>query len=270
MLHKRRGFASISPSCISFNTLQIANYFKDSFQTFKVEAMETSRPLSIESFSYSWLVNLKPSLESLDSSLRTSLDASDEASFIEMDPRMPPSKRFYRNSQDFKFDFPISQSPLTLVDADELFSNGYLMPLFVESLKMEAFEASDNNPSLPSSSHGPKSVVPNGHSRCPSLKRCRTLSRRIFQKYLNFLRPLCRRLRGHNKSGSKAKSVVKRSESVKNRGCHSETSPRISVAYSADDWRKSCDSESSIYEAVLHCKRSIDENLPPISVKFFN
>ena len=218
--------------------------------------METSQPLSIESFSYSWLVNLKPSLESLDNSLRTSLDASDEASFIEMDPRMPPSKRFFKNSQDFKFDFPISQSPLTLVDADELFSNGYLMPLFVESLKMEAYEASDANPSKPSSSHAPKSVAPAIHSRCPSLKRCRTLSRRIFQKYLNFLRPLCRRLGGH-KSSSNPEKVVKRSESVKNRGSYSETSPRISVAYSADDWRKSCDSESSIYEAVLHCKRSI-------------
>jgi len=219
--------------------------------------METSHPLSIESFSYSWLVNLKPSMESLEGSLRASLDASDEASsFIEMDPRMPPSKRFFRNSQDFKFDFPTSQSPLTLVDADELFSNGYLMPLFVESLKMEAYEASDANPSLPSSSHVPKIVVPNAHSRCPSLKGCRTLSRRIFQKYLNFLRPLCRRLRS-GKSGSKPESVIKRTESAKNRGCYSETSPRISVAYSADDWRKSCDSESSIYEAVLHCKRSI-------------
>ncbi|XP_061348322.1 probable membrane-associated kinase regulator 6 [Gastrolobium bilobum] len=221
--------------------------------------METSHPLSIESFSYSWLVNLKPSLESLDSSLSTSLDAYDEASFIEMDPRLPPSKRFFKNSQDFKFDFPISQSPLSLVDADELFSNGYLMPLFVESLKMDAYEASDAaNPNLPSSSHVPKSVFPNGPSRCPSLKRCRTLSRRIFQKYLNFLRPLCRRLRGH-KSGSDPETVFRRTKSVKNRGYYSETSPRISVAYSADDWRKSCDSESSIYEAVLHCKRSIEK-----------
>ncbi|KAK7283586.1 hypothetical protein RIF29_13199 [Crotalaria pallida] len=218
--------------------------------------METSQPLSIESFSYSWLVNLKPSLESLDSSHRTSLDASDEASFIEMDPRMPPSKRFFKNSHDFKFDFPISQSPLALVDADQLFSNGHLMPLFVESLKMEAYEASDVNPSLPSSSLTPKSgAAPTVHTRCPSLKSCRTLSRRIFQKYLNFLRPLCIRLRGH-KSGSKPETV-KRTQSVKNRGYYSETTPRISVAYSEDAWRKSCDSESSIYEAVLHCKRSI-------------
>ncbi|XP_020203899.1 probable membrane-associated kinase regulator 6 [Cajanus cajan] len=250
MLHKRRGLRL-------FSTLSKFSIISRIPSTPSKQAMETSHPLSIESFSYSWLVNLKPSLESLDGSLRTSLDASDEASFIEMDPRMPPSKRFFRNSQDFKFDFPTSQSPLTLVDADELFSNGYLMPLFVESLKLEAYEASDANPSLPSSSHVPKSVAPNGHSRCPSLKRCRTLSRRIFQKYLNFLRPLCRRLRS-GKSGSKPESVVKRTESAKNRGYYSETSPRISVAYSADDWRKSCDSESSIYEAVLHCKRSIE------------
>nr|KYP74833.1 hypothetical protein KK1_007526 [Cajanus cajan] len=216
--------------------------------------METSQPLSIESFSYSWLVNLRPSLESLDNSLRTSLDASDEASFIEMDPRMTPSKRFFMNSQDSKFDFPISQSPLNLVHADELFSNGYLMPLFVESLQMEEYESSDSNTSLVSSSHAPKSEAPTGPSRCLSLKRCRTLSRRVFHKYMDFLRPLYRRLRGHKSS---TESVAKRAEAVKNRRYYSDTSPRISVAFSADDWRYSCDSESSIYEAVLHCKRSI-------------
>ncbi|KAE8678274.1 G-type lectin S-receptor serine/threonine-protein kinase [Hibiscus syriacus] len=77
--------------------------------------MEASQQLSIESFSYSWLVNLKPSSDGLDVSLRASLDACDEASsFIEMDPRMPPSNRFFRHSQDFMFDFPISQAPLTI------------------------------------------------------------------------------------------------------------------------------------------------------------
>lgn len=218
-------------------------------------AMETSQPLSIESFSYSWLVNLRPSLlESLESSLRTSLDASDEASFIEMDPKKPPSKRFFKNSQHSKFDFPISQSPLTLVHADELFSNGYLMPLFAESLQMEEYESSDSNTSPVSSSHAPKSEAPTCPSRCLSLKRCRTLSRRVFQKYLDFLRPLCRRLRGHKSS---TETAAKRGLSVKNRRYYSDTSPRISVALSADDWRYSCDSESSIYEAVLHCKRSI-------------
>ncbi|KAM1126868.1 hypothetical protein ACFX2B_041489 [Malus domestica] len=236
--------------------------------------MEASQPLSIESFSYSWLVNLKPaSLESLNNSLRTSLDASDESSFIEMDPTMPPSQRFFMNSQqDFKFDFPaaISQSPLTtLVHADELISNGYLLPLSVESLmKMEAYHCDEASNFTPVPSHLQKDAAPtdNHNSRdcSKSLRRCRTLSRRIFEKYLNFLRPLYRRIRGdrnhHHKANPKGGNLDKRSHSVKNCRVHSsETSqsPRISVAYSADDWRMSCDSESSIYEAVLHCKRSI-------------
>ncbi|KAE9589084.1 hypothetical protein Lalb_Chr21g0305311 [Lupinus albus] len=222
-------------------------------------AMEKSKPFSIESFSYSWLDEMNPSLESQDGSLRTSLDASDEAPFIELDPRMPPSKRFFNTSHASitKFDFPISHSPLTLVDADELFSNGYLMPLFDESLKMEVYEASHSNPNLPSSLLAPKSEIPKSHSRYFSLKRCRSESRRVFQKYLNYLRTFCRRLRGH-KAGSISKNVGKKAEAVKNMGYYAETSPRISVAYSADDWRRSCDSESSIHEAVLHCKRSIE------------
>ncbi|CAK8532886.1 unnamed protein product [Lathyrus sativus] len=227
--------------------------------------MEATPPLSIESFSYSWLVNLKPSL---DQTLETSVDASDElgSSFIEMDPRMPSSRRFFITSQDFKFDFPISQkSPLnTLIDADQLFSNGYLMPLFDESLKnIEPYDndSSNSNSTIPSSfiSHVPKKVVPVENSRSPSLKRCRTLSRRMFQKYLNFLKPLCRKLRGQ-KSGSKHENGMKRTQSVKNyRGNYCESSPRISVAYSTDYPRMSCDSDSSIYEAVLHCKRSIEK-----------
>ncbi|CAB4271524.1 unnamed protein product [Prunus armeniaca] len=221
--------------------------------------MEASQPLSIESFSYSWLVNLKPSLESLDNSLRTSLDASDESSFIEMDPTMSPSKRFFMNSQqDFKFDFPaVSQSPLTtLVHADELISNGYLLPLSVDSLKnMEAYDHSASKSTganfAASSSHSARDVDPTDNSRdsSNSLRRCRRLSRRILEKYLNFLRPLYKKIRGdhhhhhhHHKANPKAGfSADKRSHSVKNCRVHSsETSqsPRISVAYSADDWRR--------------------------------
>lgn len=222
--------------------------------------METShsQPLSIESFSYSWLVNLKPSLESLDSSLRASLDACDEASFIEMDPRLPPSKRFIRNSQDFKFDFPVSQSPLALVHADELFSNGYVMPLFVDQMKMEAFDAPDSALPLPASLHGSKLVVQGSkQTNRTSLRRCRKLSKRIFQKYLDFLRPLYQRIRGR-RSSSRAEGGNSRVHVMNSWVYSAETSPRTSVAYSVDDnWRKSCDSDSSIYEAVLHCKRSI-------------
>lgn len=37
-------------------------------------------------------------------------------------------------------------------------------------------------------------------------------------------------------------------------------SPTTSEACAVDDWRRSCDSESSIYEAVLHCKKTIGKN----------
>ncbi|KAL4281459.1 hypothetical protein GQ457_03G014060 [Hibiscus cannabinus] len=186
----------------------------------RVEAMEASQSLSTESFSYSWLVNLKPCLDGVGSSLRASLDAS----FIEMDPRMPPSKRFFRHSQDFMFDFPISQPPLTLVHADELFSNGYVTPLFLNPLKMEAYGASDSMPRATCETNPPSPT---------------------------------RRIRGR-KSSRRAQSVDARIQTTKKKWVYSaETSPRISVAYSVDEWRNSCDSESIIYEAVLHCKKSI-------------
>ncbi|KAK6936754.1 hypothetical protein RJ641_033784 [Dillenia turbinata] len=219
--------------------------------------METSHPLSIESFSYSWLINLKPSFENLDDSFRTSLDASDEASFIEMDPRKPPSKRFLRDVQDFRFDFPASDSPVAIVHADEIFSNGLLMPLFVDPMKMKAYDASDSFSTVPSSSPFPETLLDTSKIRCPSLRRWRKLYKRILHKYLKCATPFCRRLQGCGLS-SKTSNDGSRRQIVKNWVCSRESSPRTSVA-SAGDWRMSCDSESSIYEAVLHCKRSIEK-----------
>ncbi|KAL8544158.1 hypothetical protein ACS0TY_004623 [Phlomoides rotata] len=94
---------------------------------------------SIESFSYSWLSNLKPD------SLISAVDQDDQHnSFIEMDPRLPPSKRFIRVSSDFGFDFPISESPFGLVHADEVISNGFLVPLFVKDEKIEGHDGAGN------------------------------------------------------------------------------------------------------------------------------
>lgn len=214
--------------------------------------METSQSLSIESFSYSWLVDL-------GDSFRASMDASDdyETAFIEMDPTLPPSKRFFNvNPQDLNFDFPTSESPLTLVHADELISNGFLMPLFVKKpMKLESdydVISSDSIPNSPTSSvtlndsHSSRRV-----NRCVSLRRCRTLSRRVLLKYLDFLRPFCQKIRRCRLGRCRSGKEVKKWE------YSPATSPRTSVAYSVDNWRRSCDSESSIYEAVLHCKRTI-------------
>ncbi|XP_015068184.1 probable membrane-associated kinase regulator 6 [Solanum pennellii] len=218
--------------------------------------METSQSLSIESFSYSWLVDL-------GDSFRASMDDY-ETAFIEMDPALPPSKRFFNvNPQDLNFNFPTSDSALTLVHADELISNGLLMPLFIKKpMKMESDYGvieSDSIANSPASSAAAQqqdeSRCSSRVNRCVSLRRCRSLSRRILVKYFDFLRPFCQKIRRCSRIGrcrsSSGKEVMKKWDY-----CSAATSPRISVAYSVDNWRRSCDSESSIYEAVLHCKRN--------------
>ncbi|KAD2805435.1 hypothetical protein E3N88_38812 [Mikania micrantha] len=39
-------------------------------------------------------------------------------------------------------------------------------------------------------------------------------------------------------------------------------SPRTREVCCVDDWRPSCDSDTSIYEAVLHCKKTIGGKIP--------
>ncbi|KAG7016842.1 putative membrane-associated kinase regulator 6, partial [Cucurbita argyrosperma subsp. argyrosperma] len=198
-----------------------------------MSAMEaSSQPLSIESFSYSWLVNIRSSFESRRNSFTTSLD---EASFIEMDPTMPPSKRFYftssRTSHDFAFP-TLSRSPsLPLVHADQLISNGYLIPA--------AYEGAHGIIGSPAVK---LTAEPLGklESSCSLRKSCRRLSRQIFEKYLNFFRPIFRRVQRVEGNGNK--KITREAHQC------------------CDEWRRSsCDSESSIYDAVLHCKRSIGE-----------
>ncbi|GFP81043.1 probable membrane-associated kinase regulator 6 [Phtheirospermum japonicum] len=222
-----------------------------SYQTSSMETTTLQSP-SIESFSYSWLANLNP-ISTVD---HPSHD-HDETSFIEMDPRLPPSKRFFRvsSSDHFCFDFPASdESPLGLVHADELISNGFVVPLFVkdnkdEMIKTHRFEHVDDYYST-SSTSAPKKRV-----RCGPLRKCQRLSKRFFEKYFKYLlRPFWCRLRRYPFDSRSGDVRMKWELSA------ATLSPRTSLAYSsADDnyyWRRSCDSESSIYEAVLHCKRT--------------
>lgn len=225
--------------------------------------VETPQPLSIESFSYSWLIDLKPSLDqSISDSFRAVLNSSDESSFIEMDPNMPPSKRFKKLDKDFVFDFDFDlpcceETPAAIVHADELFSNGLLLPLFDPS----KIESSVN--SSPLFSDGQKerrsSSADNGMKfRCSSLRRCRSLlSRKTFEKYLDFMCPLLEKIRCCRLKSKRNRGGGKRIWAVKSGSFSTEASPRTSVGSCGGDWRRSFDSEGSIHEAVLHCKRSI-------------
>ncbi|XP_010917092.1 probable membrane-associated kinase regulator 6 [Elaeis guineensis] len=110
-----------------------------------VAPMEPSQhQLSMDSFSYSWLLNLNPSFDSLDDGLRFSLDTQDGGSFIEMDPKLI-SMRWKDDSLDFDFTLPSSQSP-ALVHADQIFSDGLLLPLhLITSRKNEIASNSSMN-----------------------------------------------------------------------------------------------------------------------------
>ncbi|KAK6135140.1 hypothetical protein DH2020_031131 [Rehmannia glutinosa] len=198
--------------------------------------METTlQSPSIDSFSYSWIPFDQ---DTLPSSTVDPSDHDEANSFIEMDPRLPPSKRFFRvSSSDFCFDFPVTNSPLGLVHADELISNGFLVPLFVKDVKLRRFDDVEDYSNSASSS--------TTHKNTTSLRRCQRLSKRFFQKYFKYiLRPLLlfyRRRRGSSNMRMKWELSA------------ATQSPRTSLAYSGDDnWRRSCDSESSIHEAVLH------------------
>ncbi|KAL9225358.1 hypothetical protein vseg_001294 [Gypsophila vaccaria] len=221
--------------------------------------IETTQPLSIESFSYSWLINLKPSLiESLSESFRAALDSSDESSssFIEMDPNMPPSRRFMKLENDFDFNVPF---PEQSVPADELFSNGLLLPL-VDSPRPNTYSYTDLSRCASPFLDAQNRSISSGHRKihCSSLRRCKSmLSRKMFEKYLHFLCPLLEKIRlCRSKSGRR--SGDNRIRPLRNNKVHHspQASPRTSICSSPGDWRRSCDSESSIHEAVLHCKRS--------------
>ncbi|KAK4786865.1 hypothetical protein SAY86_010698 [Trapa natans] len=220
--------------------------------------MDSPQLSTVESFSYRWLVNLKPSHQGLDSFLGEYLESRDEASFIEMDPRLPQSKRFYRKSSsyDFKFDCPASSVPLALVHADELFSGGYVLPIFANPVKrIKSCEAQFDSTSTPSSYSRAANFCADGSKiHSPSLKRYGRLSNRAWNKYFQLFRPLWQIIRKCKLSSKRDRS---RAQSSMNYVYPTDSSPRISSVYYADNWRRSCDSDSSIYEAILHCKRSI-------------
>ncbi|XP_071732622.1 probable membrane-associated kinase regulator 6 [Rutidosis leptorrhynchoides] len=223
--------------------------------------METKESLSIESFSYSWLVNLKPSFESPKGSFRASFDAFDDSNFIEMDPRLSASQRFLVFHQDFNFSLPTLQP---CVHADELISNGIVVPLFSNPLDLKIYDSNSSSTSAsPVSSATPCSYR---RSRSLSYKR---LPKRVMQKYLNLFRLIFLRMR------RRCESRLQRTKNCESSGtidpCGSDNwsrswefecvknynlSPR-SKEYVADNWLRSYDSESSIYEAVLHCKKTI-------------
>ncbi|KAI7734654.1 hypothetical protein M8C21_026342, partial [Ambrosia artemisiifolia] len=203
-----------------------------------------------------WLVNRKPSFESPKGSFR---DSFDESNFIEMDPKLSASKRFLVFHQDFDFDLPTIQP---CVHADELISNGILLPLFLKPLDIEIYDSDSNS---------------NSNSSNPALSMCSTALEKPFSYRRTRSLSLRRLIWLKMRRGRCDTNEVKRAENwefsrtidsygsdnwsrswVFESAQNGMLSPRTSEACGVDNWRRSCDSESSIYEAVLHCKKTIE------------
>ncbi|GAA0158160.1 hypothetical protein Leryth_007196 [Lithospermum erythrorhizon] len=220
--------------------------------------MENPQSLAIESFSYSWLI----------------------------DKNQPPISDVCNNNEvkhhldkNFNFDIPLcNKSPVSLVDANDIFSDGYMMPS--PFLSRSRTQPSTSAPATPFFSFSMPS-----DDRCNSqskfIKKWKKSSTKVLQKCSLFLRPICRGLSFPRKS-NRVDDLGRKVWEVQSWGASLKTPPRSSMAYSAVDWaemekerRKSLHSYSmqsspsnqavksyydvdseSIKEAILHCKRS--------------
>ncbi|KAL5796096.1 hypothetical protein ACOSQ2_000916 [Xanthoceras sorbifolium] len=217
--------------------------------------METSQSLATESFSYSWLSNVKPSFDSLDESLRASLDSYHEAISTDLDYKIIKSQRFWAEAQNFNFDIPVSLSPAALLHADELFSDGLIKPVYVDPSKIEMSHTSDSVTIPPVSSCSSRNIISAYQVHYQFFRKWRKLSKQVLQKCFGYLRPFCHKV-GSSRKSNRVDDIDWRVWEVKSWSNSPQASPRRHAAYSVGNWS---DMESSIYEAILHCKRSVEK-----------
>lgn len=185
--------------------------------------METSQPLTIESFSYSWLINQKPSP-----------DRNEEDKHNTNNPII--------NSQSFCFNLPFATNDL--VDAEEIFCNGRIIPKSVDQMKLYSCPAT---PMVHFQHHKPSKYS-------QLIADWRVSTKKVFRKCLRFLVP------------RKSTRIV---DSSRNPVCVSSNT-RIEVHQTTftrtKSWSHSsisrshfsCDyNEGSVHEAIVHCKRSL-------------
>ncbi|KAL3622181.1 hypothetical protein CASFOL_033592 [Castilleja foliolosa] len=200
--------------------------------------MENSQSLATESFSYSWLPDKTP-------------QNSNDNNHI--NPPENPNEK----DQNFNFNFPFTSSQITPAHADEIFSGGQLklsQPVHIDTSKTKNPKSA---PQSPVSAHQVVLPVKWGKS-----------SRRFFRGIFGILNPLIGCSRRSNRVddiervqfdsvvvGNKkdCKYALKKVKSCNN---SAQASPRIGPSYSTNSW--SCDAESSIHEAILYCKKSIE------------
>lgn len=233
----------------SFNTLTHC--------LFPITPMETSQLIAVESFSYSWLQqNIAPSFDSLHESLQAASDSFHEDNFTNSDYKIVNCQKCLSEPQNFNFDVPVSQSPDALLHADELFSDGLIRPVYVDPWKLDVSRSS-NSCTVPLSSSRNISSAHKVHHQV--IRRWSNLSKRVLQKCFRCLIPCCRKV-GTSRKSSRVDDIDRNLWKVKSWNDSPQASPPVCTTYSVGDWH---DVDSSIYEAILHCKRSIGTSILP-------
>ncbi|CAJ1939865.1 unnamed protein product [Sphenostylis stenocarpa] len=196
--------------------------------------METSLPLATDSFSYGWLSNCKPLANDHQEPLRESTYNS---------PLM-------EEWQNFNFDISFTRSPAVLAHADEIFSNGLIKPLFVGPSKLDSAQQSKPISSFSSRTVSPKTLqIHHGF-----LTRWKTSTRRTLRNLSRYVNQLCQRV-GSSRKSTKVDDFDKEEWLVNSWSSSHQASPKSSTINPIGALH---DHENSIYEAVLHCKRSIE------------
>ncbi|KAJ0962945.1 hypothetical protein J5N97_028067 [Dioscorea zingiberensis] len=222
--------------------------------------METFQQNPSESFSFNWLMNIKPSIDTLNESLRFSFDTLETGSFIEMDPKLISMRWSTCDSHDFDFNPSSNSQPPVIVSADQIFADGRLLPLHppaslnrslsLDSCKSLLSRSSRHGEQLqyvhatPARYSSPNNQSIANHSLPSPKHNCSKSPKKIICKYLCFLMPLYKKVKCF-RFVTPARSARIYTDSV-------ETSPRTSNAYTTMlDMRS-----ESIHDAVLYCKNS--------------
>ncbi|KAL3737588.1 hypothetical protein ACJRO7_019169 [Eucalyptus globulus] len=202
--------------------------------------MESTKPLAIDSFSYSWLSNVRTSFDGLDESLR---------------PSSVDSESYTEKSQSFNFNVSLSQLSPTLLHADELFADGIVKPFFAGKSANQNFQTSNSLKTCPTQSlysFTGKTIFPAIRIHWLAPARLRKSSVQTLRRCIAYLRPSCFKS-GCGRKSTKA-DADRRFQEHGSWICSPQPSQPQSSASACvtGDWS---DTESSIYEAILHCKR---------------
>lgn len=206
--------------------------------------METSQTLTIESFSYSWLINQNPSLD----------DIFNHHDYNQQEN----TNSFVEESKNFCFDLPYSPN---LVHADELFSDGRIIPKSVNQIRLYSC------PTTPIVHFPPKKSSKCTKKYSQLIANWRLSSKRIFGKCFSFLvgRKNTRVVDSSRNSVCLSSSVIT-NEKMNTRIEVYNTTFRRTKSWSPNTTsgsRFSCSqnkpadyNDGSVQEAIVHCKRS--------------